>query len=65
MAVDEQYITAMKNRAKYQFTGSIRQIFAYLLTTYRKKSPSQLNDSEKQLTEIHYDPVTPVKKIST
>ena len=37
--------------------------FAYLLSTYRKMSPSHLNNFEKVVTDMHYDPVTPVNNI--
>jgi uncharacterized phage-associated protein len=62
-AVDEQYITAVKNRETGQFTGDIRQIFTYLLNTYGKISPSQLSEFEKEVTNMHYDPVSPVDNI--
>jgi hypothetical protein len=62
-AVDEQYIIAMKNRDTGQFTGDIRQIFTYLQNTYGKISPSQLSQFEKEVAEMHYDPVTPVDNI--
>ena len=60
MAINKQYITAIENRATDKFTGNIRQIFLYLLTTYKKLSPSQLNNFEREVTEIHYDPINPV-----
>jgi hypothetical protein len=62
-AVEEQYIIAMKNRDTGQFTGDIRQIFTYLQNTYGKISPSQLSQFEKEISEMHYDPVTPVDNI--
>ena len=62
-AVDEQYIIAMKNRETGQFTGDVRQIFTYLQNTYGKISPSQLSHFEKEVSEMHYDPVTPVDNI--
>ena len=62
-AVKKKYTKAMKKQATCQFTGNIRQIFSYLLTTYRKFSLSQLNDFEKEATKIHYDLVTPVDNI--
>ena len=37
-AVDYQYIISMNNRTTEQFTGNIRQIFVYLLSTYGKIS---------------------------
>ena len=46
-AIDKQYILSMKNCTKGQFAGDIRQIIAYLLSTYRKISPSHSNDFEK------------------
>ena len=62
-AVDEQYIIAVKNRDTGQFTGDIRHIFTYLLNTYGKISPNQLSTFEKEVTDMHYDPVTPVDNI--
>ena len=50
----------MKNRATVQFSGNMRKIFSYLLTTYGKISPSHLNDFEEEVAEMHYDPVTSV-----
>ena len=44
---NEQYIIYIKNRTTVQFTGNIRQIFAYLLTTYGKISQIHLNYFEK------------------
>ena len=54
----------MKNHTTGQFTGNIRQIFVYLLVTYGKMLPSHLKNFEKEATEIYYDPVTTVEKIS-
>jgi uncharacterized phage-associated protein len=62
-AVDEQYINAMKNRETGQFTGNVRQIFTYLQNTYGKISPSQLSQFEQEVSEMPYDPVTPVDNI--
>ena len=50
----------MKNWAIGQFTGNMHQIFAYLVTTYQKRSPSLMNNFEKEVTEMHYDLITPV-----
>ena len=61
--IDEQYIISMKNCTNIQFTGNIRQIFTYLLSTYGKISPSHLRNFEKEVTDMHYDPVTPVENI--
>ena len=54
----------MKNCTTAKFTGNIRQIVAYLLSTYGKISPSHLNDFEKEVTDMPNDPVTPVDNIS-
>ena len=59
-AVDSQYISAMKNRTTGQFTGTVYQIIVYLQNTYGKISPGQLSAFEKEVTEFHYDPVTPI-----
>ena len=53
----------MKNNTTGKFTGNIRDIFAYLLATYGKISPIYLDNFEKEVTEIHYDPVNPVDNI--
>ena len=53
----------MKNWATGQFAGNMRQIFLDLLTTYGKILPSQLNNFEKEVTAMHYDPVTPAENI--
>ena len=47
-AVAKQYIISMKNRTTVNFTGNIRQIFAYLLSTYRKISPSHLKSPKNK-----------------
>ena len=47
-----------------QFTGNILQISVYLLTTYGKFSLSQLNYFEKEVTQMNYELVTPIKNIS-
>ena len=63
-AVEEQYIIAMlKNCDTGQFIGNVLQIFQYLQNTYGTISPSQLSQFEKDVTEMHYDPVTPVDNI--
>ena len=43
--------------------GNIHQIVTYLVSTYRKISPSHLNNFEEEVTDMHYDPVTPVSNI--
>ena len=53
----------MKNRTTRKFTGNILQIIMYLLSTYRKISPIHLNYIKKEVTDMHYDPVTPVDNI--
>ena len=60
---NEQYTISTKNLTTGQFMVSIRQIFAYLLATYGKMSPRYLNDLKKEVTEMNYDPVTPVNKV--
>ena len=59
--VDKQYIISMNNCTTGKFTGNIHQIFSYLLATYGTISPSHLNDFEKEVIEMHYEPVTPVE----
>jgi hypothetical protein len=59
-AVDGQYISPMKNRNTGQFTGTIYQILVYLQNTCGKISPGQLSAFEKEVTEFHYDPITPI-----
>ena len=63
-AVNDQYILSVKNRTTGQFTGNIRHIFSFLLSRFLKISPSHLNNFEKEVTEMHYDPVNPFDKIS-
>ena len=53
----------MKNRATGQFTGNIHQNFSYFLTTCGIFSLIQLNNFEKEVTKMNYDPVTPVENI--
>ena len=53
----------MKNRDTGQFIRNVLQIFQYLQNTYGTISPSQLSQFEKDVTEMHYDPVTPVDNI--
>ena len=43
--------------------GNIRKIVAYLLSMYGKISPSHLNNFKKEVTDMHYDPVTLVDNI--
>jgi len=52
-AVEEQYLVAMKERSTGQFTGHVQQILEYLLVTYGKISPSQLNEFDKEVSEMH------------
>ena len=51
----------MKNRYMGQFVGNIRHIFASLFATYGKISLNHPNNFEKEVAEIHYKPVNPVK----
>ena len=62
-AVDETYVIAMKNRETGQFVGNVLQIFQYLQNTYGTISSSQLSKFEKDVTDLYYDPVTPVDNI--
>ena len=62
-AVDKQYIISIKNCSTSNITGNIRQIVAYLLSAYTKISSSHLNDFEKEVTDMYYDPVNTVDKI--
>ena len=61
-AVYEQYIISMKNFTTGKFTGNTRQIVAYLFSMYGKISPSHFDDFKKEVTDMHYDPVTLVDK---
>ena len=63
ISVYKKYIISINNRTTGKFTGNIRDIFAYLLATYGKISPIYLDNFEKEVTEIHYDPVNPVDNI--
>ena len=62
--VGKHYIIYTNNRTTGQFTSNIRQIYVYLLKTYGKISLSHLNNFEKEVTKMHYDPVTTVDKFS-
>jgi len=62
-AVEEQYLVAMKERSTGQFTRHVQQVLEYLLVTNGKISPSQLNEFDKEVSEMHYDPVTPIDKV--
>ena len=62
-AVDKKHTISMKNRTIILFTGNICQIFAYLLSTYRKISPINVNDFKIEVTDIYYEPATPVDNI--
>ena len=62
-AVDACYIISIRDRNTGQFTGNVLQILQYLQNTYGTISPSQLAVFQKEGTEMHYDPVTPVDNI--
>ena len=62
-AVDACYIISMRDRNTGQFTGNVLQVLQYLQNTYGTISPSQLAVFQKEVTEMHYDPVTPVDNI--
>ena len=47
-AVNKKCMISMKNRTTGQFTGNMSQIFAYLLSTYGKISPSHLKFLKKK-----------------
>ena len=53
----------MKNITIRNFTGDIREIFAYLMSRYQIISPSYLNYFKIEVIDIHYDTVTPVDNI--
>ena len=46
-----------------QFTGNTCDIFAYFFATYGIISLVHLNNFEKEVIEMHYDPVTQVYNI--
>ena len=59
-AIDNKYLIAFKNRTTGQFNGTLMQIIQYLRSTYRKISPAQLITYEAEVTNMTYDPTTPV-----
>ena len=62
-AIDNNYLVAFKNRATGQFNGTLVQIIQHLRTTYGKISPAQLIAYEAEVTNMTYDPTTPVDLI--
>ena len=59
-AIDNKYLIAFKNRATGQFNGTLRELIQHLRTTYGKISPAQLIAYEAEVTNMTYDPTTPV-----
>ena len=62
-AIDNKYLIAFKNRATGQFNGNLMQIIQHLRITYGKISPAQLISYEAEVTNMTYDPTTPVDLI--
>ena len=62
-AVDACYIISMRDCNTGQFTRNVLQILHYLQNMYGTVSSSQLSVFQKEVTEMHYDPVTPVDNI--
>ena len=62
-AVDACYIISMKDCNTGQFTGKVLQVLQYLKNTYRTIPPRQLAVFQKEVTEMHYDPITPMGNI--
>ena len=62
-AIDSKYLIAFKNRATGQFNGHLMQIIQHLRITYGKISPAQLISYEAEVTNMTYDPTTPVDLI--
>ena len=59
-AVEGKYLLSFKNRQTGQFNGNLLQILQHLQTTYGQISPAQLSSFEKEVTEMTYDPTTPI-----
>ena len=55
LAVEEKYITVMRNRTTGQFTSTLFILMQYLIVTYRKISPIQLIDLKNNTKTIQYD----------
>ena len=62
-SVEPEYLVAMKDRNTGQFIGNVQNILEYLLVTYGKISASQLNEFDTEVSDMHYDPVTPVDTV--
>ena len=59
-AVEDQYLVPFKNRTTGKYNGNVFQIFQYLLRQYGRVSPAELSDFDKEVTEMTYDPTTPI-----
>lgn len=63
VAIEPQYIVALRNRTTGQFTGTIQQIIQALRTTYGNIAPAALQKLEDDVKTKVFDVVTPIDTI--
>jgi hypothetical protein len=62
-AVDNTYLTAIRNRQTNSLTGTVQQIINHLLDTYGRITPTMIDDYEQNLKSLTYDPASPIDNI--
>lgn len=59
-AVDDTYLTPLRNRQTNTIDVTIPDILDYLFTNHGRVSPAMLHEEEKNVKEMIYDPTHPV-----
>ena len=59
-AVQDSYLTALKNHQTNTITTPLNQVLEYLFRNYRRVTPTQLIHEEQQLTTWNYDTTMPI-----
>jgi hypothetical protein len=62
-AVDDTYLTAIRNRQTNSLTGTVHQIITHLIDTYGRITPTMIDEYEQHLKAMTYDTALPIDTI--
>ena len=62
-AIDDAYLTALRNRQTNTIDVTLPVLIDYLFTNHGRVTPAMLQHEEKQVQEMFYDPIHPVDVI--